>query len=48
MKKKRAVIGDVSELTSALAAILTATRDDAKGEWWTLRRWCDQREHLPR
>lgn len=35
--------GDVGELTSALAAIHQATRDDAKGEWWTLRRWCDQR-----
>jgi hypothetical protein len=33
----------VDDLTSALAAIYAATRDDAKGEWWTLRRWCDQR-----
>lgn len=39
-KKRRS---PVDELTSALAAIHAATRDDAKGEWWTLRRWCDQR-----
>lgn len=33
----------LAELEAALAAIYQAARTDAKGEWWTARKYLDER-----
>lgn len=43
MQEKREVQRQVAELVAALKAIYTSTRDDAKGEQWTVRAYLDSR-----